>query len=52
MMDFNDIVVCCSWLFVVSVGRNCHVVHVFDENDEVDDELIVLLVVAVLMLEF
>jgi len=24
----------------------CHVVHVFDENDEVDDELINLLVVA------
>ena len=30
----------------------CHVVHVFDENDEVDDELINLLVVVVLLLEF
>jgi len=29
----------------------CHVVHVFDENDEVDDELINLLV-GVLLLEF
>jgi len=27
----------------------CHVVHVFDENDEVDDELITLLVVVVLL---
>jgi len=23
-----------------SLGDNCHVVHVFDENEEVDDELI------------
>ena len=30
----------------------CHVVHVFDENDEVDDELINLLVVVFGVLRF
>ena len=32
--------------------ERCHVFHVFDENDEVDDKLINLLVVVVWLLEF